>query len=152
MPQTHLAEIANVIQLAVAPVFLLAGVGAIINALVTRLNRIVDRARLLEHIDLAPLTSADVQAIHDELAAATVRARLINRAIILSVGCALMVTLLIAMAFVGAFIAADIAKAVATAFVIALLLFSAALVLFLREVQLATRFLRIGHKALAAPK
>jgi len=42
--------IAHQIQLAVAPVFLLAGIGAILNVMVGRLARIVDRARNLEEI------------------------------------------------------------------------------------------------------
>jgi len=46
--ETHLPEIASVIQLAVAPVFLLTAVGTIIAALNFRLGRAVDRRRSLE--------------------------------------------------------------------------------------------------------
>lgn len=41
-------DVAHVIQLAVAPVFLLTGVGAILSVLVNRLGRVVDRFRVLE--------------------------------------------------------------------------------------------------------
>ena len=43
-----IANVAQVIQLAVAPVFLLTGVGAILSVLVNRLGRVVDRFRVLE--------------------------------------------------------------------------------------------------------
>lgn len=42
--------VAYVIQLAVAPVFLLTGIGAILAVMTNRLARIIDRARALEHI------------------------------------------------------------------------------------------------------
>ena len=38
------------IQLAVAPVFLLTGVAAFLNVLTNRLARIIDRARMLEDL------------------------------------------------------------------------------------------------------
>ena len=41
-------EIAHLISLAIAPVFLLAGIGSILNVLAARLARVVDRARRLE--------------------------------------------------------------------------------------------------------
>ena len=40
-------SVVHVIQLAVAPVFLLSGVGVILTVLTNRLARIIDRARLL---------------------------------------------------------------------------------------------------------
>src|SRR5262245_36653333 len=44
----HISNISEVIQLAVAPVFLLTGVGATLNVLATRIGRIIDRARMME--------------------------------------------------------------------------------------------------------
>ena len=41
-------DIAHVIQAAIAPVFLLSGVAAMLGVLTNRLTRIVDRARALE--------------------------------------------------------------------------------------------------------
>jgi hypothetical protein len=46
---TGIASIAHVIQLAVAPVFLLSGIAALLNVLYNRLSRIVDRARQLQN-------------------------------------------------------------------------------------------------------
>ncbi|MGZ8348235.1 MAG: DUF2721 domain-containing protein, partial [Allosphingosinicella sp.] len=47
-PSFELTQLAQIIQLAVAPVFLLAGLGAFLNVCAGRLARIVDRARGLE--------------------------------------------------------------------------------------------------------
>jgi len=142
-PAAHISEIAGVIQLSVAPVFLLAGVGAVINAMSTRLGRVVDRARSIES-ELPGADPTRTARIHAELQTISVRARLIGRAIALAVLCALLVTVLLIVAFVDAFLAADLSFVLATIFVAALLAFSGALVVFLREVLIASANLRIG--------
>ena len=45
-----ISSIAQTIQLAIAPVFLLAGIGSILNVLAARLARVVDRSRVLEQL------------------------------------------------------------------------------------------------------
>ena len=142
-PQAHVPEIAQVIQLSVAPVFLLAGLGAIINAMSTRLARAIDRARALE-TELPGADAARTAKLHDELRTLSIRARLIGRAIALSVLCALLVTVLITLAFVDAFLAADFSVLLAVVFIAALAAFSGALLVFLREIFMATASLRIG--------
>ncbi len=142
-PAAQVPEIAAVIQLSVAPVFLLAGVGAIVNAMSTRLSRVIDRARTLE-IDVESADERRAARIHDELRALSRRARLIGLGVALSVLCALLVTLLLIAAFLDAFLAADFSYALATIFVAALAAFSASLIVFLREVLIATVSLRIG--------
>src|SRR6267154_168567 len=47
-PETQISAIAHVIQLAIAPVFLISGVATLLSVLANRLGRIVDRARVLE--------------------------------------------------------------------------------------------------------
>lgn len=41
-------QVAHAIQLAVAPVFLLSGIGAMLVVMTNRLGRIIDRARVIE--------------------------------------------------------------------------------------------------------
>jgi hypothetical protein len=142
-PAAHVSEIAGVIQLSVAPVFLLAGVGAIVNAMSTRLGRVVDRARDLER-ELALADAARAATIHHELGTISVRARLISRAIAFAVLCALLVTVLLIVAFVDAFVGTDLSFVLATIFVAALGAFSASLLVFLREILIASANLRIG--------
>ena len=46
--ESQVAALGHVIQLAVAPVFLLSGVSGLLGVLTNRLTRIIDRARVLE--------------------------------------------------------------------------------------------------------
>lgn len=48
--ESPVVDIAHIIQLAVAPVFLLSGIGAVLAVLTNRLARAVDRARKLEDL------------------------------------------------------------------------------------------------------
>ncbi len=140
--QFQLQEISHVIQIAVAPVFLLAGVGAIINVLAGRLARTIDRARTLE----ARLPSAleDAPDILRELNILSRRARTITLALTLAVTCALLVSLLIALAFVDAFLPLNLALVVAVLFVCAMFCFSGSLLAFLHEIRLANTTLHFG--------
>jgi hypothetical protein len=136
-------SVAQVIQLAVAPVFLLAGVGATLNVLATRIGRIIDRARLME-AEL-PKADADTAAdLHKRLAVLSKRASLINRAIALCVLCGLLVSLVVAALFVSSALRIELALPIAIVFVVALLSLAAALVYFLREVFIATAALTFG--------
>jgi hypothetical protein len=134
--ESHLSGIAHVIQLAVAPVFLLTGIGTIINALNARLSRIVDRRRVLED-HLTGLAPDIPQPVSDELHSLARRLRLAYASILLAVTSALLICILVASAFVSAFIDFDLARVVATFFVLAMLALIACLILLLREVFLA---------------
>ena len=60
---SQIAAVAHVIQLAVAPVFLLSGIGAMLVVMTNRLARVVDRARALEAtLSIDTPTPAPVQA------------------------------------------------------------------------------------------
>jgi hypothetical protein len=139
----HVASIAQVIQLSVAPVFLLAGVGTTLNVLATRIARIVDRARGMEE-KLLHANEVDAAELHKRLKDLSHRATLINRAIGLSVLCGFLVSLVVAALFVSASLRIDLAMPIAVAFVIALLSLAAALLCFLREVFVATASLTFG--------
>jgi hypothetical protein len=147
---SHVAAIAQVIQLAVAPVFLLAGVGTTLNVLATRIGRIIDRARAMEE-KLPHVSPADAVELHSRLADLSRRATLINRAIGLCVTCGLLVSLVVAALFVSASLRIDLAMPIAVAFVVALLCLAAALLYFLREVFMATSMLSFGGVRKSAP-
>ena len=140
----QVTDIAHGIQLAVAPVFLLTGIGAFLSVLSFRLGRVVDRARQLED----RLAGADEErqlGIHNELGFLSRRSRLINRAITLCTACALLVCTVIVVLFVGAFGGLDVAYPIAMLFIVSMVSLIASLLIFLREIQLATATLRIGH-------
>jgi len=137
-------QISHVIQLSVAPVFLLTGVGAMLSVLTNRLSRTVDRAR---HFESRYVTAHETEqmSLRFELKLQARRARLIYAAMALCVVCALLICSVIVALFASAFVATNgLGIAVASLFVAAMLAFIAALVVFLREVYLATSNLRIG--------
>ena len=143
-PLLHGASIAQVIQLAVAPVFLLTGVGATLNVLASRIGRIIDRARVMED-QLAKAPPDKANELQVVLKVLSKRARLVNRAIGLSVLSGILVSLVVAALFVSAALKIDLALPIAVAFVTALLSLATALIYFLREVFIATESLRFGN-------
>lgn len=137
----HVTDIARIIQLAVAPVFLLTAIGTILSALNNRLGRIVDRRRVLEDRLRTPPAEEATRVKEDvkELNLLAQRIRLIYHAIMLSVLCALFICLLVAGAFLGVFITADLAKLVGTLFILAMFALIGSLGMFLREIFLAVK-------------
>lgn len=141
-PDPSVSAVAQVIQLAVAPVFLLTGVAATLGVLANRLARIIDRARVLEA--RRDSVSGDVARIVDDLRHLSDRARLVYRAIALLVFSALLVGFVIISLFLGVFLGVEMGGVIAVLFISAMLTFIGALMFFLREVFIATRGLRIG--------
>jgi hypothetical protein len=137
------AAIARVIQLATAPVFLLTGIGALINVLNSRLGRSIDRGRLVARRIQDAGAAVDAQT-RAELETLSKRVKLIYRAIASATISALLVCVIIAALFISAFEPYPVGSVVVVLFVVAMLALIAALLLFLREVFFATRALRIG--------
>ena len=95
-------EIASVIQMAVAPAFLLTGVGAILTVMTARLTRIVDRFRVLHE------NSKDLKGYkQEELNFLIRRAKWTHWAIALTTISALLICVLIAMIFIATEISFD---------------------------------------------
>jgi len=136
MVPTAITDISHVIQLVIAPVFMLTAIGTVINVLAGRLGRSVDRRRVLVAA-LPKLENGVADLAQREIAFEIRRIRLIYIAISMSVTSALFVCLLIALAFVDAFVEADFAKVVAALFVLAMVALIASLTIFLREIFLS---------------
>ena len=136
-------DISHVIQLSVAPVFLLTSIGTILGVMSTRLARIVDRARTLnERLETDP--EDKMPPIHAEMRTLSQRRYLVNLAITAGTTSALLVCVSIATVFLGALLKANVAMAVASLFILAMAAFVAALVSFLREIFLAVRSLHLA--------
>jgi hypothetical protein len=140
MPES-LSGLSQLIQLAIAPVFLLTGIAGILSVMTQRLARVIDRTRFLDPGGPATTVRLPPHALA-ELATLRARMHLINRAIALCTYSALMVAAVIAALFLGALLGLHLAPLVALAFVLAMLLLIGGLMSFLREVHLATRFFR----------
>ena len=143
MDGIEVVDIAHAIQLAVAPVFLLSGIGVLLGVLTNRLARIVDRARKVEEIQRQE-AAASAEESRGQLRVASRRARLINVAITLSTIAALLVALVVALLFASTFVPINLAGPVAVLFVLAMAALVGALLSFLLEVRVAIAALRIG--------
>lgn len=138
--EIQVGDIGHIIQLSVAPVFLLTGVGTNLMVLTNRLGRITDRSRVLEEKlrTTDPVHHADLKA---ELVTLYPRAHLINRAITLSTACALMVSLVIISLFIGDALSIELSKFIAMFFVLAMLCLVGSFLVLLREILKATNSL-----------
>ncbi len=143
---TTATDLAIIIELSVAPVFLLAGVAGFLNVMSGRLGRIVDRARVVE-VRESGLHDPKLRAIaHRELVVLWRRVNIINWSIGFCTASGLLVCILIVSLFIGGFWGLYIGALIVVFFVLALVLLIIALTYFLKEVQLATRTLRIGKE------
>jgi hypothetical protein len=138
--ESHITDITRVIQLAVAPVFLLTAIGTLIAVLNIRLGRNIDRRRLMEE-DVRGSTenkqTDEQRARQRELRLLARRVRLIYFAMLSAGIGALLVCLVVAGSFVGALVAVDISREVAVLFILAMFAVIGCLGMFLREVYLA---------------
>ena len=141
------SAIAHLIQLSIGPVFLLAGVGAILNVLANRLARVVDRVRRIE------AEFADTSSVHQELARSELkrlgaRMKLVNWAITACTASALCVCLVVAIMFIGGLADISFGRFIAGLFVLTMALLVTGLVLFLLEIRMASRTLRVRYELL----
>lgn len=136
-------SIAQAIQLAVAPIFLLAGIGAFLNVMTVRLGRTVDRARYLESLletgepeDIRRRHQGELKALGDRISAA-------NRAIVATTSSALNVCLVVALLFLEQYSPISLRPVVAILFIATMTLLTLGLVFFLKEISVASRSLRV---------
>ncbi len=136
MAESQIFDISRTIQFAVAPVFLLTAIGTIINVLIGRLGRAVDRRRILEE-HLPEYAEEMREDAVRELGMLARRIVLVMWSVTLAVLAALLVCLLIGVAFAGAYYAVDLTHEVAALFVAAVVALTFCLLLFLREISIA---------------
>ena len=141
------STIAQTIQLSLSPVFMLAGIGSLLNVLAGRMSRVVDRARALEQ--LHPASTGPEHERHVwELRLLDRRISVINAALFLAVASAVMTCMVVALLFVAELAKLHLGTVVALCFILAMLLLIAALVAFLVEVRVSLRAIHIRPELL----
>ena len=130
------AGLSRAIQLSVAPVFLLTGIGGLLSTFTARLSRIIDRTRVLQEA-MEKGNIAQAKLLKGVLQVQRRRLFLINRAILCATITALLVSGVVAVLFISAVAAVDLAAIVVPVFVLAMISLIAGLLLFLLEVQMA---------------
>lgn len=128
-----ISNVANAIQLAVAPVFLLTGIGAILTVMAHRLARIVDRFRAL----VSSGGESQTKKIK-EMEVLLRRSSWVHWAISLSTNAALLICMVIAALFLGTELHLDSSRVVSLLFITAMLALISGLLCFLREIHLST--------------
>ncbi|GGD57272.1 DUF2721 domain-containing protein [Croceicoccus mobilis] len=139
--------IAQTIQLALAPVFVLVAIGNILNLLAGRLARVVDRARVLQ-VSYKETEGAEHDEIVREIRTLDKRIAMINRAILLLVVSGVMIGLTVLSIFLTTYFFAHLGWLDGFFFLIALSFLMTALVTFLAETRLASSTLRIPEALL----
>lgn len=134
----QLSDIGQVIQLATAPVFLLAGVGILLIVLTNRLGRIIDHMRSLED---RVVKCVDAECLQ-QLSNLHRRSRVINIAIAASTLCGLLICMVIAMLFLGDATGLPLDHYIAVCFIGAMLALTVSFIYLLREVYLSYRLMR----------
>lgn len=147
LPQLSVSAVADIVRLAVAPVFLLSGIGSFLNVCVTRLSRIVDRSREIE-----PLLLASRGSEHDrwagDLRILDRRMSLVSWATGLSVLSALLICLVVVMLFSATLTRLHSGTAIALLFTASMLSIGGAFAVFLIETRMGARAVRIRSELL----
>lgn len=133
------AVASEVIQLAIAPVFLLMGVSALLGVLTGRLGRVVDRFRVLnESITAIEADNSKYESYEQEIEMLSYRASWVHWSIALSTLTLLLVAVVIGLLFLGSAISWDTSWIVSIIFIVAMASLIASLACFLREISLST--------------
>jgi hypothetical protein len=133
---------AHAIQLAIAPVFLLTGIAAMLGVMATRLARVIDRARSIERA-WNEMDELAREAARAEIVGLERRRKLASWSINFCACAALLVCIVIVTLFVEEFLGAPLRWLAGVLFVAAMFALIGGLGSFLREVYLATHTLRI---------
>jgi hypothetical protein len=139
--------VAEIVRLAVAPVFLLSGIGAFLNVCASRLSRIVDRSREIE-----PLLLASRGDEHDrwlgELRVLDRRMSLVSWAISLSVISAVLICAVVVLLFGASLTSLHVASTIAWLFIGSMIAIGLGFAVFLVETRVGSRAVRVRSELL----
>lgn len=147
LPLPTTGTVAQVIQLAVAPVFLLAGIGAFLNVTAGRLSRIVDRARTIEP-ELLAARGSEHDRIQAEIRTLDKRMALGSQAIFLSVLAAVLICAVVVLLFAAGLTGLHLGTPIALLFIVAMVAMGLGFTVFLFETRVGSRSVRIRTEIL----
>lgn len=127
------ARVQEIVQLSLAPAFLLAGIGAIMNVMTNRLIWVANRIERIHELEEEGRAGNAVE----DLPALEKRRTYAQSAVMFSTAAALTISVVIALLFVSAFISPRIGTLTAIAWIITMVLLSIGLTLFLMETRTA---------------
>jgi hypothetical protein len=142
---SDLSAVAQGIQLAIAPVFLLNAVAAMIGAVAGRLARIIDRARQVEAWMEESPEAPKMQRWKDDLRLLRRRSTLVNWCIALLILCAILIGSTIIFLFFGETLEVNFARTATVSFMAGVVSFLLALLCFFAETLLSAKILKIPN-------
>jgi hypothetical protein len=146
-PDLSVNTVAEIVRLALAPVFLLSGIGAFLNVLAARLSRIVDRSREIEPMLLASRGPAHDRWIGD-LKVLDRRMSLISWATALAVTSAILTCLVVVLLFGANLVRTRLGTEIAWLFIGSMLTIGSSFAVFLIETTIAGRAVRVRSELL----
>ncbi len=135
-----ITTISTLIELSVAPVFLLAGVAGLLNVFIGRLTRIIDKLERIDRLDTSK--SRDTKDILKRRAFLVMRMQNTNLAIFFCTATGLMVALVILTIFFSALLSFSGETFISILFILAMFFLIIALLLFLREIYFTTSYIK----------
>lgn len=146
-PNLSVNTVAEIVKLAVAPVFLLSGIASFVNVCTARLSRIVDRSRQIE-----PMLLASRGEEHDrwlgEIRVIDLRMRLVSWAISLSVLSAVLICTVVVLLFSASLSRLHVATAIALLFIGSMVAIGVGFAIFLVETRVGSRAVRVRSELL----
>ncbi|MBO9580966.1 MAG: DUF2721 domain-containing protein [Sphingobium sp.] len=147
LTSTEVSQVAHTIQLAVAPVFLLAGIVAFINVCASRLARVIDRARVVEQ-RVVMTAGTEHDRLIDEIRVLDMRIKVVNCAILLSVLSALLVCAVVILLFASSLLDVNLGTLIALLFIGSMFSIGSAFAIFIYETRLGSRVIHIRNEIL----
>jgi len=141
------ADVAHTIQLAVAPVFLLAGIGGFLNVCAARLARVIDRARVIEPV-IVNSRGEEHDRLVQEIRTLDRRISVINAAISLSVLSACLTCLVVILLFASQLVSINLGTIIALLFIASMLSIGTAFAAFIVETRLGSRVVHVRNEVL----
>ncbi|MBB6124287.1 DUF2721 domain-containing protein [Sphingobium subterraneum] len=141
------AQVAQTIQLALAPVFLLAAIGTFLNVCTGRLARVIDRSRAVQRM-LLVTQGREHSGLVRELDTLDVRMTVVNTAIFMAAASGATICGVVILLFAAELFDVHMGTPIALLFMLAMILLSGGFATFIREIHLASRTLHIRNEVL----
>ena len=147
LDQFTVSTVADTVRLALAPVFLLSGIGAFLNVLASRLSRIVDRSRDVEPKLLSSRGREHDRWLH-EIHILDRRMSLVSSAISFSVLSAVLTCVVVALLFAASVADIHVGTAIAVLFIATMIAVAIGFGIFLVETRLGAKAVRVRSELL----
>ena len=149
MDTTLTTSAVEIIQLALAPIFLIVGIGQMVNVATGRVARVIDRARWFEEQARQNAARIDQKAMK-EISTLNKRMRLANWSINFLIASALIICIDVILLMVNGLIATSLDVTILVLFMLSMVFLTGGIIAFFLEVSLATATLKISHSRLTS--